>query len=406
MFYFLDQLLRRLADALQQVYVHLGFPLVLIFITRPVFAAAPRLRWLVDGPFLVIAVIVPIHVVVNYMDIAQRGAGDATQVSVILGVLLTVLVLDATRRMVGWALPLLAVVFLIYGFIGQWMPGPLAHRGFDVERIASTLYLTDSGIGGTPLQVSATYVAIFVLFAAFLEVSGVGRFFIDWSYAAFGWMRGGPAKVAIFCSAMMGTVSGSAVANVVATGTFTIPIMKRAGLRPAFAGAVEAAASSGGQIMPPVMGAAAFIMVEIVGTSYNAVMAAATIPAILYFIAVLTMVDFEVAKLGIRGIPRSELPSAWGIFKERWHLVLPLALLIYLLVGVQYTPIKSAFLCIIAVLVVSSLRSATRPSPGKVIDGLRKGAMSMLEVAAACACAGIIIGVMMISGLALGYRRC
>jgi len=387
---------------LQHAYVHLGFALVLIFITRPAFRGRhPGLRWMIDGPLVVAAAVVATHAVVNYMDIAMRGAGDPTQVSVVLGVLVTLLVLDATRRMVGWALPTLAILFLIYGFIGPWMPGPLAHRGFDIERIAATLYLTDTGIAGTPLQVSATYVAIFVIFAAFLDVSGVGRFFIDWSYAAFGWMRGGPAKVAIFCSAMMGTVSGSAVANVVSTGTFTIPIMKRAGLKPAFAGAVEAAASSGGQIMPPVMGAAAFIMVEIVGTSYNTVMAAAAIPAVLYFVAVLTMVDFEVAKLGIRGIPRSQLPSAWGVFRERWHLVLPLVFLVYLLVWVQYTPIKSAFISIVAVLVISSLRAATRPSLLKVAEGLRQGAMSMLEVAAACACAGIIIGVMMISGLAL-----
>ena len=388
--------------ALRQVYVHLGFALVLIFITRPAFDGKRRLlRWVIDAPLAAASAIIAIYAVVNFMEIALRGAGDPTQVSVYLGVVATLLVLEATRRMVGWALPTLAILFLIYGFVGPWMPGPLAHRGFDIDRIAATLYLTDSGIGGTPLQVSATYVAIFVIFAAFLDVSGVGRFFIDWSYAALGWMRGGPAKVAIFGSAMMGTVSGSAVANVVATGTFTIPIMKRAGLRPAFAGAVEAAASSGGQIMPPVMGAAAFIMVEIVGTSYNAVMAAAAIPAILYFTAILAMVDFEVAKLGIRGLPRSELPSAWGIFKERWHLVLPLVLLIYLLVWVQYTPIKSAFISIIAVLVISALRSATRPGVRKVGEGLRQGAMSMLEVAAACACAGIIIGVMMISGLAL-----
>lgn len=388
--------------ALQQVYVHLGLALVLIFITRPAFEAGRAgLRWIVDGPLAVASAVMATYAVVDFMAIALRGAGDATQVDVILGVIATLLVLEATRRMVGWALPTLAILFLIYGFVGPWMPGPLAHRGFDIGRIAATLYLTDSGIGGTPLQVSATYVAIFVIFAAFLDVSGVGRFFIDWSYAALGWMRGGPAKVAIFGSAMMGTVSGSAVANVVATGTFTIPIMKRAGLRPAFAGAVEAAASSGGQIMPPVMGAAAFIMVEIIGTSYNAVMAAAAIPAILYFAAILAMVDFEVAKLGIRGLPRSELPSAWGVFRDRWHLVLPLVLLVYLLVWMQYTPIKSAFICIVAVLVISAMRKATRPSLQKLGEGLRQGAMSMLEVAAACACAGIIIGVMMISGLAL-----
>lgn len=393
---------------LQQVYVHLGFALVLIFLTRPAFergrdSGAPHraLWWGVDGALAIASAITAVYVVANFMDISERGAGDPTQVAVVLGVIATLLVLEATRRMVGWALPILAIIFLIYGFVGPWLPGPLAHRGFDVERIAATLYLTDFGIGGTPLQVSSTYVAIFVIFAAFLDVSGVGHFFIEWSYAALGWMRGGPAKVSIFASAMMGTVSGSAVANVVATGTFTIPIMKRTGLRPAFAGAVEAVASSGGQIMPPVMGAAAFIMVEILGTTYSAVMAAAIVPAILYFIALFAMVDFEVAKLGIVGLPRSELPSPWKIFKERWHLILPLALLIYLLVWVQYTPTKAAFLSLIAVIAVGLVRRTTRMGPQKIGRGLRQGAMSMLEVAAACSCAGIIIGVMMISGLAL-----
>jgi TRAP transporter 4TM/12TM fusion protein len=392
---------------LQQVYIHLGFALVLIFMTRPALAGENRsalrgaLRWAIDAPLCVVSAIVAAYLVINFMEIAERGAGDPTAVSIALGVAATLLVLEATRRMVGWALPLLSIFFLVYGFAGPWFPGSLAHRGFDLERIAATLYLTDSGIAGTPLQVSATYVSIFVIFAAFLDVSGVGRFFIDWSYAALGWMRGGPAKVAIFASAMMGTVSGSAVANVVATGTFTIPVMKRAGLRPAFAGAVEAAASSGGQIMPPVMGAAAFIMVEMLGTSYNSIMSAAALPAVLYFTAILAMVDFEVAKEGIRGLPRAELPSPWGIFRERWHLVLPLVVLVYLLVWVQYTPIKSAFLALVAVVLVSMIRRVTRMGFSQIAEGLRAGGMSMLEVAAACACAGIIIGVMMISGLAL-----
>lgn len=246
---------------LQQVYAHLGFALVLIFLTRPAIAdtgstAARVARWSIDGLCILGSVAISVYAVLNFLDISRRGAGNPTEIGVWLGIVAVVLVIDATRRMVGWALPILAGLFLIYGFLGPYMPGPLGHRGYDLDRIAATLYLTTSGLSGTPLQVSATYVSIFIIFAAFLDASGAGRFFIEWSYAGLGWLRGGPAKVAVVGSALMGTISGSAVANVVATGTFTIPVMKRAGLKPAFAGAVEAAASSGGQIMPPVMGAA------------------------------------------------------------------------------------------------------------------------------------------------------
>ncbi len=391
-------------STLQQCYAHLGFAMVLIFLTKPIFGPETRLgryRWYVDLPLAVLSAVVCIYVVVNFLELARRGAGDATTLSIALGAITILLVLEATRRMVGAALPILGLAFLLYAVLGPHMPGPLAHRGFGIERIAGTLYLTTSGIAGTPLQVSSTYVAIFVIFAAFLDVSGAGKFFINWTYAALAWFRGGPAKVAIVASAMMGTISGSAVANTVATGTFTIPIMKRAGLRPEHAGAVEAAASSGGQIMPPVMGAAAFIMVEIMGRPYADIMLAATIPALLYFAAVFAMVDFQVAKQGIRGIPRSELPSAWGIFKEGWHLLAPLVLLLYLLVVVRYTPTLSAVYAAMAVVAVSFLRRETMMGPTKLFEALRRGGHAMLEVAAACACAGIVIGILMLTGLAL-----
>ena len=389
---------------LQQNYIHLAFALVLVFLTNPAFRTGSRLapaRWAVDGPLAVAAVVVGVYPAVHFLDIAMRGAGDPTGLEVWLGVAATVIIIEATRRALGWALPILAILALLYAFLGPDLPGIFAHRGFSLERVSATLYLTTSGIAGTPLQVSATYVAIFVIFAAFLDVSGAGKFFIDWSHAGLGWMRGGPAKVAIAASAMMGTVSGSAVANTVATGTFTIPIMKRAGMSPAFAGAVEATASSGGQIMPPVMGAAAFIMVEILGISYTQVMVAAAIPAALYFLAVFAMVDFEVAKQGIRGIPRAELPDAWAIFRGGWYLLAPLAVLIYLLVGIEYTPTKSAFFGVVTVVFVSFLGASTRMGPTRIWEALRQGGMAILETACVCACAGIVIGVLMLTGLAL-----
>ncbi|MGE0715658.1 MAG: TRAP transporter permease [Alphaproteobacteria bacterium] len=389
---------------LQQNYIHLAFALALVYLTRPALApgkATTATRWAIDLPLVALTVVAGVYPVVHFLDIAMRGAGDPTVLEVWLGVAMTVLVIDATRRVLGWALPILAILALGYAFLGPDLPGIFAHRGFSLERVSATLYLTTSGIGGTPLQVSATYVAIFVIFAAFLDVSGAGKFFIDWSHAALGWMRGGPAKVAIVASALMGTVSGSAVANTVATGTFTIPIMKRAGMRPAFAGAVEATASSGGQIMPPVMGAAAFIMVEILGTSYTQVMVAAAIPAVLYFIAVFAMVDFEVAKNGIRGLSRAELPDAWAIFRGGWHLLAPLVILIYLLVGIEYTPTKSAFFAIVTVVVVSWISAATRMGPQRLWEAMRQGGVAIVETACVCACAGIVIGVLMLTGLAL-----
>lgn len=411
---------------LQLNYTHLGFALVLVFLTRPAFKETSRLacfRWVVDAPLIFGSVALAAYAVIEFLDISDRGAGDPTQIGVILGIVATFVVIEGTRRMVGWPLPILSILALIYAFAGPHMPGILAHRGFDYERVSATLYLTTAGIAGTPLQVSASFVAVFVIFAAFLDVSGAGKFFIEWSYAAFGWLRGGPAKVAIFASALMGTVSGSAVANTAATGAFTIPIMKKTGLNPAFAGAVEAAASSGGQILPPVMGAAAFIMVEIMGEPYTAVMKAAIMPGILYFLGVFCMVDFEVAKLGIKGVPRSELPSTIGVFKTGWHLIIPLFVLLYLLFVIEYTPLKSGFGAIIAVVVVVVVETLLRRLAAAgwnpvqalgshavemtkagwtwMLTALRRGGMSMLEVAMACACAGIIIGILMLTGLAL-----
>lgn len=389
---------------LQQNYIHLGFALVLVFLTRPAFSAESRfsgLRWAIDAPFIIGAVAITWYPVAEFLDIADRGAGDPTQIGVILGVVCTILVIDGTRRVVGLALPILAVLALAYAFAGPYLPGLLAHRGFDIERVASTLYLTTAGIAGTPLQVSATFVAIFVIFAAFLDVSGAGKFFIDWSYAALGWMRGGPAKVAILASALMGTVSGSAVANTAATGSFTIPIMKKNGLRPPFAGAVEAAASSGGQIMPPVMGAAALIMPEIMGVPYKEIVTAAILPGILYFAGVFAMVDFEVAKMGVRGVPRAQLPDARKIFKDGWHLLIPLVVLVFLLFVMEFTPTMSGFYSVVAVVLASWLRRATRLTPRRFWGGLERGGRALLEVAMACACAGIVIGVLMLTGLAL-----
>lgn len=389
---------------MQQVYVHLGFVLAIVFITRPLFhgsQAVGKVRWVIDVPLLIMAVGVCAYAVLNYLDLSVRGAGNPSTIATVCGVALTLLLLEATRRMIGWALPLLAGVFILYAFVGPYLPMDFAHRGFGVERLAATFFVSASGIPGTPMQVSATYVATFVIFAAFLEASGAGQFFINWSYAVLGRLRGGPAKVAILASLLMGTINGSAVANTVATGTFTIPLMKRSGMKPEVAGAVEAASSSGGQLVPPVMGAAAFIMAEILGTPFSEIMVAAAIPAILYYFALFLMVDFDVARKGHNGIPRDQLPSARDIFRKGWYLPIPLVLLIVLLVFVGYTPIRSAFYATVAAFAISWVARETRMGPRRIIGALQAGGRGMLEVAVACGTAGIIIGVLMLTGLAL-----
>jgi TRAP transporter 4TM/12TM fusion protein len=251
------------------------------------------------------------YILVNYKSLIFR-AGLPTQIDIYMGILAIILVLEITRRVVGPELPIVAIIFILYARFGPYFPSPLDHRGFTWNRLIEHTYLTTEGIFGTPIMVSSTFVFLFILYGAFLEKTGVGQFFIDMAFAATGGMRGGPAKAAVLASGLMGSISGSSVANTVTTGAFTIPAMKRVGYRPEFAGAVEAAASTGGQIMPPVMGAAAFIMAEMTGIPYFQIIAAAAIPAVLYYLAVGTMVHVEATKTGLRGLPRAQLPNARG----------------------------------------------------------------------------------------------
>ena len=262
------------------------------------------------------------------------------------------------------------------------------------------LFYTTEGIFGIPLGVSSTFIFLFILFGAYLESTGLGKFFIDLANAIAGWASGGPAKVAVLSSGLMGTVSGSSVANVAGTGSFTIPMMKKLGYDKEFAGAVEAAASTGGQLMPPVMGAAAFLMAEFVGVPYVEIVKAAVIPAALYFTGVWLGVHFEAKRKNLKGMPREELPKAWDIFRERGHLALPLVVIVYLLVS-GYTPMRAALFAIVLSILASSLRKSTRMRPIDVVIGLEKGAKAVLGVLVACASAGIIIGVVTKTGVGL-----
>ncbi|WXL25853.1 TRAP transporter permease [Ectopseudomonas mendocina] len=263
-------------------------------------------------------------------DLVQRS-GDLTQMDLIVGITLTVLVFEAARRVMGIALPLICALFLAYGLFGEYLPGDLAHRGYGFDQIVNQLAFGTEGFYGTPTYVSATYIFLFILFGAFLEQAGMIKLFTDFAMGLFGHKLGGPAKVSVVSSALMGTITGSGVANVVTTGQFTIPLMKRFGYRPAFAGAVEATASMGSQIMPPVMGAVAFIMAETINVPYVEVAKAALIPALLYFGAVFWMVHLEAKSNDLKGLPKEQCPSAWAAVKERWYLLIPLLVLVYLL---------------------------------------------------------------------------
>ncbi|KRW61056.1 TRAP transporter permease [Pseudomonas sp. TTU2014-080ASC] len=263
-------------------------------------------------------------------DLVQRS-GDLTQSDLIMGIILIVLVFEAARRVMGVALPLICALFLAYGLFGEYLPGDLAHRGYGFDQIVNQLAFGTEGFYGTPTYVSATYIFLFILFGAFLEQAGMIKLFTDFAMGLFGHKLGGPAKVSVASSALMGTITGSGVANVVTTGQFTIPLMKRFGYRPAFAGAVEATSSMGSQIMPPVMGAVAFIMAETINVPYVEVAKAALIPALLYFGAVFWMVHLEAKSNDLKGLPKDQCPSAWAAVKERWYLLIPLLVLVYLL---------------------------------------------------------------------------
>ncbi|MGI6453690.1 MAG: TRAP transporter permease [Syntrophomonadaceae bacterium] len=344
---------------------------------------------------------IPFIYMANIQDSLMMRGGIPNTMDVIMGVAAILIVVEATRRKIGWALPIIATVFLIYAFFGPYMPGAFQHRGLDLEMIIASVFLGEEGIFGTPVAVTANFIMLFILFGAFLQAAGAGEFFIDIANALFGWMRGGPAKAATVGSGLMGMLNGSAVANVVTTGTFTIPLMKKTGYKPEVAGAVEAVASTGGQIMPPIMGAAAFIMAEFLQIPYIEVVYAAAIPALLYYVALFFMVDLEAVKAGLKGMKKADLPDWKKVLKEGWVFMLPIFTLIYFLGIVMYSPQKSAFYTIIVLFIVAAFRASTRMGFYKTVKALIQGAIGGLEVAVVCACAGIVIGILMRTGLGL-----
>ena len=358
-------------------------------------AAAPA-SWL-DWLVIAATAVTIAYIWLNHERLITRFVyvEDPESIELVLGAIFVVLVLDATRRVIGWALPVTAVVFLAYALsVAKVRP----------EQIIEILYLTTEGIFGPTLGVSASYVIMFVVFGAFMERTGVGRLFMDFALSLTGHTAGGPGKVSVVSSSLFGTVSGSAVANVLVDGPITIPLMKRSGFRPPFAAAVESVASTGGQIMPPVMGAAAFVMAEFLGVSYFQVTIWAIIPAILYYVAVFFAVHFEAKRVGLLGLPRSEIPRLRVVMLERGHLFIPLLVILAGLISGYSAPLCALAGTLSCIPVALMRRSTRRDISWKTAwDALHDGAKNSIAVALACACAGIIIGVIALTGAAINF---
>ncbi|MEW6265062.1 MAG: TRAP transporter permease [Thermodesulfobacteriota bacterium] len=395
---------RILMDEFSLRAVHLSMVLLLAFLLLPVSKRKKRTnaQVAIDLALGLLAGASSFYAYTQYETLVNRIGLPVEGLDLFCGLALIALLIEATRRKVGLALPIICVAFIAYAYLGQYCPSTIRHQGYTTSQIVNHLYFTVDGIFGVPLGVSAKYIVLFILFGSFLQATKGGNFFIDLAFSIVGRTRGGPAKAGVLASGLFGTISGSAVANVMTTGQVTIPLMKKVGYRPVFAGAVEAVASSGGQLMPPIMGASAFIMAEILGVTYWKVVVAAIIPSILYYLALLIMVDLEAGKEGLRGMSKEELPSFQGTMKGGWIFLAPLILLVVMLAR-QYSAQKSVFWATVLLLVVSFFGKDTRINFKSFIRALEDGAKTSLEVALVCACVGIIIGTFMLTGLGLKF---
>ncbi len=385
--------------------IHVGMVLVLGFALYPAFrkAAREKIPWY-DWVFLVLSALIPVYVFWRYPVFISTGF-RGEMVDVVIGTVFILLVLECSRRLSGWALPILSILFLVYAIYGRSFPGVFRHRGYNWHRIVTYLTTDIYGIYGTSVKVSATYIVLFIIFGEVMNKCGMGQFFNDIANAIAGHTRGGPAKVAVLASGFLGSINGSAVANVVTTGTFTIPLMKKTGYSKEFAGSVEATASVGGQLLPPIMGAAAFVMAETLGVKYSTIIRAAVIPALIYYLGIIIQVQMRAIKDDLRGLPRDQMPKAGDVLRQRGHLLIPIAFLLYMLIFSGMTVIRSAFWTIIVTILVAELRPISRMSLKDIGDAFVDGAKSTVSVAMACACVGIIVGVCGMTGFALNVAH-
>ena len=414
--------------ALVQRSIHLGAILCLTFLLKPAFKNARKDKftfWVfLDWVLFLASVYCTFYICYNLTAIFERQ-GDWLTSDLVVSIIGTVLVLEACRRVIGFIMTGICVTGILYAMYGPYMPELIIHKGYSIERIATTLWLTTEGIFGLPIGVAATFVFVFVLFGAILETTGAGAFFIDLAYALTGRFSGGPAKTSVVASGFMGSVSGSAVGNVVATGSFTIPMMKKVGYRPHVAGAIEAAASTGGQLMPPIMGAGAFLMAEFTNTSYLTIIKTALVPAIMYYITVLIFVHYEAQKFGLKGQPKENLPRIGSVIKEGLHFIIPVLILIYVLIA-NYSPMMAGFVAVMSTLAISLIANtikwglntyrlpendSRRISLGSFglievklfFRALENGAKNAIMVSVACAAAGIIVGMVTLTGMGLKF---
>jgi TRAP transporter 4TM/12TM fusion protein len=387
---------------MQQRAVHLGFGLVLTFMIYPTKKGwKGTLKETIIKTLFIVASIASTIYIVKQFERLIVSFGFPTTWDLIFGSMIIIASLEASRRIAGLGLPILTIAAISYVFLGPNLPSIFEHSGISFERFISSMFLTTEGLYGSIMGVSATFVFMFILFGAFLNQSGAGEFYIKFALAFVGKLRGGPAYVGVLGSALMGMISGSGVANAATTGVFTIPMMKRVGFKPHFAGGVEAIASTGGQIMPPVMGAAAFLMVDFLGVPYTSIMKAALIPAFLFFITVFFMIYFETKKLVLEPVKDEDIPALGPLLKENFHHFLPPIVLVLLLSVFKFTPLYSAVITIGFIVVVSWLRKGQRMTPKKILNALEEGARGSLAIVALCALAGIVVGVINLTGVGL-----
>ena len=383
--------------------LYLLFTSVLVFLRFPARRGAPRHRpSIVDLVFVGLAVASISYWMDQYVDYAMFRVSDPSAWDQLMGIVAIVVILETSRRAIGWTIPVIAVLFLAQLYYGPYLPGKLSHSGMTLERIIEFTFSTQEAMFGVITATFATFVFPFMIFGAFLERSGAGAFFMELATALTGRWRGGPAKIATVSSALFGSISGSSVANVVASGAFTIPMMKRIGFKPHHAGGIEAIASTGGQIMPPIMGSGVFILATLTQTDYLSIAVMNVIPAILFFAFVLMMVDLEAIRTGIKGLPSEEIPQVWEVLRRGWHFFIPLIVVIALLFR-GYSPDLGAFWGIIAALVLSWRRRETAMGPRKIFRGLVAGAHNNTSAGAAIGSLGVIIGGIVLSGLGLKF---
>ncbi len=409
---------------------HVGFALALAFLVNPSFKSKPRLSFLIDAILVLLGIGVALHIIVDFDRIIERivSVDKMTSGDLFFGFVAVPLILEATRRAVRAALAIVGTCFCIYALTGPYLFGTLKHRAADIYDWVDYLYLTTDGIFGVPTGVSATFVFLFILFVAFLQRTKVSQFYLDLAFAITGRSRGGAAKASVVASSFFGTISGSAVANTVGTGSFTIPLIISSGYRRHFAAAVEALSSTGGQLMPPIMGAAAFVMAELTGIPYWDICKSAAFPALLFYSAAFLMIHLEALKMGLKGLDEDKLPNLWFTLKKGIHKIFPVAVLVGFLV-LDYTVTKAALMAILATMIVflvdrkslefyisvgGASKKGFREVLGTIAQGvvsalvglgktLDQGARQALTVAVACICAGIIVGVITLSGFGLRF---